>query len=172
MTHGPVSIRPVQPEDLPAVLALNSEAAPAVSLLNMETLRRLTAHATLAWVAIVEGAIAGYLIGFSCTAPYDGEEFGWFRSQGEAFLYVDQIAVGKARRGRGTGTAFYSALQAWAMRHGWPSLTCEVNLEPPNPGSLAFHLRHGFREIGRLRTADGRHVVLLRKELAGNAGQS
>ena len=28
-------------------------------------------------------------------------------------------------------------------------LCCEVNLEPPNPGSLRFHQRIGFTEVGQ-----------------------
>ena len=28
-------------------------------------------------------------------------------------------------------------------------LCCEVNLEPPNPGSLRFHHRIGFTEVGQ-----------------------
>ena len=27
-------------------------------------------------------------------------------------------------------------------------VTAEVNLKPPNPGSIRFHSRHGFSEVG------------------------
>jgi predicted GNAT superfamily acetyltransferase len=42
-------------------------------------------------------------------------------------------------------------------------LCCEVNLEPPNPGSLRFHQSIGFVEVGRLGTADTKMVQLLVK---------
>ena len=29
-----------------------------------------------------------------------------------------------------------------------PVLMAEINLEPPNPGSLKFHKRHDFIEVG------------------------
>jgi predicted GNAT superfamily acetyltransferase len=40
-------------------------------------------------------------------------------------------------------------------------VTCEVNLDPPNPRSLAFHERLGFREVGRQATKGGAFTVVL-----------
>ena len=45
-------------------------------------------------------------------------------------------------------------------------LLAEVNLAPPNPGSLRFHKRHGFREIGeRWEIEDEKGVVYLERGL-------
>jgi hypothetical protein len=44
-------------------------------------------------------------------------------------------------------------------------LTCEVNLRPPNEGSLRFHRRLGFREVGRQETPYGALVTLLALDL-------
>lgn len=41
-------------------------------------------------------------------------------------------------------------------------VTCEVNIRPPNPESLAFHDRQGFVEVGTQETEDGRKTVSLR----------
>jgi predicted GNAT superfamily acetyltransferase len=165
--HVPVSIRPAHEPDYTAILALNNEADPRVFQLTQATLQTLLTQATLTWVAIMNDAVAGYLIGLACTASYDGEEFGWFRTRGEGFLYVDQVVVAADYRGKGIGTALYSSLEAWARRHGWTSITCEVHLAPPNPESYAFHRRRGFAELERLDTSDGRRVALLHKELTG-----
>ncbi len=51
------------------------------------------------------------------------------------------------------------------MRKLISRLTCEVNLEPPNPASLEFHRRIGFSEVGRLNTRDGRTVALLSRNV-------
>jgi hypothetical protein len=42
-----------------------------------------------------------------------------------------------------------------ARAGGAPVVTAEVNMEPPNPGSLAFHHRLGFREVGQQDTYGG-----------------
>ena len=36
--------------------------------------------------------------------------------------------------------------------HDW--VVCEVNIDPPNPGSDAFHEKMGFVEVGRTKLAD------------------
>jgi uncharacterized protein len=44
-------------------------------------------------------------------------------------------------------------------------MTLEVNVDPPNLGSLAFHERRGYVEVGRL--GEPGHVVgLMAKELS------
>jgi predicted GNAT superfamily acetyltransferase len=42
-------------------------------------------------------------------------------------------------------------------------LCCEVNLEPPNPGSLRFHQSIGFVEVGQRQSGDLYRVALLTK---------
>ncbi|MHB1091087.1 MAG: hypothetical protein ACYC06_04325 [Ilumatobacteraceae bacterium] len=44
-------------------------------------------------------------------------------------------------------------------------LTCEVNLQPPNPDSLRFHQRLGFGEVGQQESKPGLIVSLLAKRL-------
>ena len=49
---------------------------------------------------------------------------------------------------------------------GWAQqLVCEVNLRPANPGSLAFHQRLGFKQVGTQETQNGKKKVafLLKK---------
>jgi hypothetical protein len=51
-----------------------------------------------------------------------------------------------------------------AARHG--RMVCEVNSEPPNIESLAFHRNRGYVEIGELTQADGHRVVMMEKSLS------
>jgi predicted GNAT superfamily acetyltransferase len=44
---------------------------------------------------------------------------------------------------------------------GLREVTCEVNLEPPNPRSLAFHDRLGFVQVGELVTKNDTITVAL-----------
>jgi uncharacterized protein len=160
-----VDIRAIRVEDLSTIYAINAESLPAVTALMPGDLDRATAAAAVAWVAVVDEAVAGYLIGYAPNSHYDGEEFAWFRTHGDDFLYVDQIAVASPARRCGIGAALYDAVEARARRERLTSLACEVNVLPPNPRSLAFHLRRGFEEVDRICTGDGRRVALFRKQL-------
>jgi uncharacterized protein len=66
----------------------------------------------------------------------------------------------------GVGRALYAELAKLAGTLGARFLCCEVNTSPANPGSLEFHRRLGFTQIGTMDTTDGRTVALLRRDLA------
>lgn len=156
-----ICIREIRCADLAAVLAINSEAQPAVSHLDAGTATALIFMTSIAWVADLGGRVAGYQIGFLPESGYDGQDFEWFKQRRGSFIYVDQIAIASSFRGQGVGHSLYEALGRWAVGHSCPMIICEVNVEPPNPGSLAFHKTCGFAEIGRLSVLDGREVALL-----------
>ena len=63
-------------------------------------------------------------------------------------MYVDRIAVAPTTRGRGHARRLYDDLFAHALRAGHQRVVCEVNREPPNPASDAFHAALGFAEVG------------------------
>ena len=52
-------------------------------------------------------------------------------------------------RGGGIGRRLYESVEDWARGQGCRWLAAEINLEPPNPGSLEFHRRMGFVPIGQ-----------------------
>jgi predicted GNAT superfamily acetyltransferase len=163
--HNRIAIREVRPDDLPEIVRINVDSAPGVTQLTGRDMAGLVTEATLAWVAIADRGIAGYLIAFLGSANYGGEEFAWFKRRGQTFVYVDQVALARSYRGRGIASRLYSELERWSSGQLCDSLNCEVNLDPPNPASMAFHARYGFIEIGRMHTSDGRHVALLQKEV-------
>lgn len=69
---------------------------------------------------------------------------GWFSLPGVA---GGDIAVLRDRRGRGIGSALYSALSAWAAARGAREL--ELHVDEDDPDSLAWAERRGFAEVGR-----------------------
>jgi uncharacterized protein len=157
--------RPV-PADFASILAINSAAVPNVASPNESELKRLIGVGDLVLVAEDAGRIVGYLIGMLDTARYDGEEFQHFtRLAADSFLYIDQIAVLMHARHQGVGSHLYADAIRWSVERGIARLCCEVNLQPENPSSLSFHRKHGFDDVGRLKTADGRLVALLSKEV-------
>jgi predicted GNAT superfamily acetyltransferase len=163
------AIRDAMWDDLPNAAAINTAAAPGVSLLTLNELEDLWHEATVFWVAGDAHEVAAYLIGFADTVEYEGEEFGWFRSRKSRFLHVDQVAVAVWARRAGLGRALYAHAAREARDRALTRLTCGVNLRPPNPESLRFHAAVGFREVGRLETREGCLVSLQEMLLDGAA---
>jgi predicted GNAT superfamily acetyltransferase len=149
------------------VLELNAAAAPAVAAVDASELARLMGLSARHLAALQpDGGLAGYALVFASDDPYDGEEFLALRSSITGpFLYVDQVAVAEQCRGTGVGRRLYDEIALRARQRGAHTLCCEVNISPPNPGSLAFHARMGFTRIGDLATQDGREVALLSRTL-------
>jgi uncharacterized protein len=162
-------IRTALRQDSSAVLAINRAGMPGVTPFEPGEVERCVERATVFWVAELEGEVAGYLLAFAEGFADVGDEYRWFSERHPRFLYVDSIAVAEAHRRAGVGRAFYAELAREALRRRAPRIVCEVNLDPPNPRSLAFHAAQGFREVGRMRVSDGRFVSLLELEIAARA---
>ena len=157
-------IRPFQESDLSWALDLNSELESELSPLTGE---RLLVLARRAFLARVIGPDRALLIAFDQDADYDSPNFLWFRDRYPRFVYVDRIAVAASARGAGLARTLYQELFGAARDAGHTEIVCEVNIDPPNPASDAFHARLGFVEVGRADQAPGvervpRHHVALR----------
>lgn len=161
------TLRTLRADDEHSVLGINAESQPHVAHLSPAELTRLVAlSAQHIVVEDAAGCVIGYALVFAHDADYDGEEFRLLRQQlVEPFLYIDQIALAPSARGRGIGRLVYAGLAQQAEAQGLRALCCEVNTQPANPASLAFHERLGFDPVGPLATQDGRQVVLLQRRL-------
>jgi uncharacterized protein len=155
------ALRDATDADYPRILAMNDAEVAQTSAMDLDRLRALHSLAAYHRVAVVDGAIAGFLLAMRADAPYANDNFGWFAGRMADFIYVDRIVVDAAFVGRGIGGALYRDLFAWARDRGIRRVTCEYNLEPPNPASRAFHDRFGFRELGQQRVAGGTKLVSL-----------
>jgi len=154
-------LRDGRPDDLARVEALNAAAVPHVNAIPRRLLARLQRQAPYFRVAERDGELVGFLLALGPEVDYDSPNFLWFRERYDAFLYIDRIVVAAAARRLGLGTRFYRDLERVAAERGVPRLTCEVNLRPPNQGSLRFHQRFGFQVVGRQETEGGAKEVAL-----------
>jgi predicted GNAT superfamily acetyltransferase len=146
-------VRDAVTADRAAVLALNNGAAPNVNELSEREFSWITGHADYFRVAVDESGLAGFVIALRPGLEYWSLNYRWFAERGSDFLYLDRIVVADRARGTGVGRALYDDLDRFAGGT-WSRITLEVNLLPPNPGSLAFHERMGFRRVG-VREEDG-----------------
>jgi len=148
---------------LPSMLAFNNDAAPAVNELDDVAFARLVAESLDTIAILDDGQVVGFVVLFSPGAAYASENYVWFseraRSTARDFLYIDRVIVAPDRRSAGIGALLYEHVFALAAESGRFEVTCEVNLDPPNPRSMAFHERRGFATVGTQATKGGRVTV-------------
>ncbi|KAA2261784.1 GNAT family N-acetyltransferase [Solihabitans fulvus] len=156
------STRAIDDRDLDGVLVLNNGAVPSVNELTRDQLAELVAGAAVALVAVDGDEVAGFVLALSPGLPYESQNYRWFSGRYQDFLYVDRVVVAESRRGAGVGGVLYDAVTERARALGAGRVTCEVNVRPPNPGSMCFHERRGFRSVGEQHTEnDTKRVALL-----------
>lgn len=149
-------IQPLDPAQAARVLALNNEHAEELSWLDAARLAELVGRAFL--VRRI-GAVDAFLLAFDQDTDYDSPNFLWFRSRYPRFVYVDRIVVAPSARGRGHARRLYDDLFQHALSAGHERVVCEVNREPPNPASDAFHAALGFTEVGLAAIHGGNKTV-------------
>ena len=158
--------------DYPEILALNDSALPHVNRISTDDLAEFAAQSCYFRIARDGEKLTGFLLAFSERASYHSPNFLWFRDRYPRFIYIDRIVVASSSRREGIGCRFYADLEHAARAHA-QVLTCEVNLDPPNPGSFTFHERCGFREVGRQHVDGGAKLVcLMSKDLLPQAARS
>lgn len=153
-------LRPVTDSDLPALDLLNRAAVPNVNDVGVEGLKHLAAQAAFFRLAEDETGPLGFLLAMTPEADYDSPNFLWFKKRYPDFCYIDRVVVAESARRLGVGSALYQAVIDFSTGRA-PVLTCEVNLQPANLGSLAFHVRFGFRQAGTQDTENGKKTVSL-----------
>src|SRR4029077_1302341 len=145
-----------------ALLALNNDHAVELSWADDAKLRSLVAIAFLAERA---GFADAFLIAFDQDARYDNPNFLWFRNRYARFVYVDRIVTAPEARGQGLATTLYGRLIERAIAANHERIVCEVNVDPPNSGSQAFHRSMGFAPVGDARLSTGKTVIYLELKL-------
>ena len=151
--------------DASITLQLNNAHAKETSELNLVSLTKLLGIACYAR-GIDQGKTA-FLIALDHTAPYQNPNFAWFKEAYQSFVYIDRVVVAESARGQGIARLLYEALFAASHSAGVLRIVCEVNSEPPNPASDAFHLAMGFEKVGQAVLYNGAKTV---NYLAKNLG--
>lgn len=154
-------LRDVERDDLHRVLSINEGVVPNMNSLQLADLEHFAADAAWFRVVEVESSIAAFLVVLDAHTDYESINYRWFRERYADFLYIDRIAVHSRFRRRGLGQALYEDLFAEVQRRDIARICAEVNLEPPNPGSIAFHRAMGFDQVGELEHPGGGKKVAM-----------
>ena len=163
-----VRFRPVEPRDLEALLELNNAAIPNVNLLDIHALRHFAETAPLFLVADTSAGPVGFAIILRPGAAYESLNYRWFSERYPDFAYIDRIVIGEDSRRSGLGRAFYARVEEYAREIAAPILCAEVNLRPPNLGSIEFHRAAGFEEVDQVDRLDGKRLAMFVKDLGAS----
>ncbi|RSH77451.1 uncharacterized protein EHS24_003423 [Apiotrichum porosum] len=145
--------RAITKADHAPLLVLNNEYAMELSY---QTPEQFTELLDSAWLTRTIGNNEALLVAFDQDSKYDNPNFAWHAARAPRFVYIDRVV--SAVQGRGDARRLYEDLRAQAKAAGHTKLVCEINVDPPNPASTAFHARFGFTEVGRGVLANGKTV--------------
>ena len=171
-------IREMQPDDFDDVIRMNNDNTPAVSFIDRAELQqdvRLAKHALVVADAenignaanIGDAPIKGFCTTFASGITEDlGTNYAWFTARYPRFVYLDRVVIDDGFRSRGLGELLYSEVERRIRDETVTDLfVCEVNLQPRNEGSLRFHARLGFEQVGEQESKPGLVVAMLAKRL-------
>jgi uncharacterized protein len=157
-----VLLAPLTPSERPDVIALNDRHAHLTAPMDDARLGYLTDVGTVE-VIRHEDRFAGFVVTMAGDAAYDSGNFGWFAERYDAFGYLDRIVIHEDFRRRGLAGLVYDEVEDRVAQRA-PLLALDVNSDPPNVESLAFHARRGYQQVGERDFHDHR-VALLVKQL-------
>lgn len=153
-------ISPTVSSDLKQIRKMNEMALPAVSSILMEDFQHFLVIADYFRSMFIKDNLIGYLIALRPDRDYHSVNYKYFEENFPSFVYVDRIVISPSYQGLGLGKAFYNDLINFSKNHS-PIITCEVNIFPPNEGSMAFHRGYGFKQVDTQLSEGGKKEVSL-----------
>lgn len=149
-------LRPFADRDLGWAHALNQANGEALSFMERAPFEALVRRASYARVVAPNDA---FILAYDAPPMTDSPNFSWFAKRYRNFLYIDRVAVADHARRRGLAGCIYRDLFRFAAEQGYPIIGAEVNADPPNPASDAFHAAQGFQVVGEARLTDRNKTV-------------
>lgn len=155
-------VRDLTAADLVLAHVINQENVPAVGHETYDDFVDIFQVCNIALALEDEGVLRGFCMVLPPGTTYDSPNYLFFADRFDDFVYLDRVAITASHQGRGGGVLLYREVE---RRADAPWFTLEVNVVPPNEGSLRFHRREGFVEIAQEETRPGKIVSLMAKSL-------
>ena len=156
-----MEIRSLTKEDSPSLWKINQEGLPGTGKVSEDEIKSLLDYSELSIGAFDGDILQGFVICLPPETEYTSLNYAWFNQRYDDFLYVDRIAVSQKHRNKNVGTLLYGEVISLSAQNQVP-IAAEVNLTPPNPGSIRFHERNGFTDVGVFSHGDKTVKMLLR----------
>lgn len=154
-------IRPATLLDYKQILKLNEESVHFLSPLSKEKLAHLHQESEILKVIEIDGFVEAFVLALREGKDYDSVNYIWFEKNYDKFLYIDRVVVSVKKQNSGLGKLLYEEVFKHAESIDTPVVTAEIDIEPPNPVSLRFHEKFGFKEVGKQSVAGGKKIVSL-----------
>jgi len=142
-----MQLRELRSKDIPLVWKINEQGLPGTGKVSQQEIVELLRIAELTIGAFDGEQLVGFVLCFLPRTDYASLNYAWFNQRYQEFLYVDRIAVSENHRNQTIGSLLYQQVISYAKQYNYP-IAAEVSLNPPNPGSMRFHHRFNFTEIG------------------------
>jgi predicted GNAT superfamily acetyltransferase len=156
-----MKIRTLTGDDVPSMWTINEAGLPGVGKVSQAQMADLLELCVLPIGEFDGPSLVGFVLCLLPGTTYGSPNYGWFCERYSSFVYVDRIAVAPAYRNQQVGSRLYRKVFEYAEAAKSP-IAAEVSLSPPNPGSLRFHARHQFTQIGTLEHAEQSVGMFLR----------
>ena len=142
-----MQLRELRSKDIPLIWKINEQGLPGTGKVSQQEIVELLHIAELTIGAFEGEQLVGFVLCFLPRTDYASLNYAWFNQRYQEFLYVDRIAVSENHRNQAIGSLLYQQVISYAKQYNYP-IAAEVSLNPPNPGSMRFHHRFNFTEIG------------------------
>lgn len=156
-----------QASQLLTIINLNNAAVPAVNHLQLSELKSICTESSFFLSISLQSEVAGFVIALRENSSYASVNYRWFASRYPSFLYIDRIVIAPRFQRCGLGRRLYDHLTTKEQGR-CETLLCEVNLWPKNTGSLLFHKRYGFQQIGTQKIEAGAKKVAMMEYTIGS----
>ena len=148
-------------KDISAIWEINQQGLPGTGEVTHEEIEGLLKLASFAVGIFEHEELLGFVICMPPGTQYASPNYSWFNDKYDSFVYVDRIAVSEQHRNKSIGAHLYDFVVEIAKNIGAP-VVAEVSLNPPNPGSMRFHSRFQFEEVGVLHHGTKSVTMLMR----------
>ena len=160
-----MDIRRLEHTDIASGWSINEQGLPGTGQITELEFADLLSLCDVAVGVFENEEMLGFVLCLLPKTRYASLNYAWFNERYSSFLYVDRIAVAEKHRDKGVGSMLYEYVIEHALQRNSP-VVAEVNLEPPNTGSIRFHERHGFSQVGVFNQG-GKSVAMMLRAVKG-----
>ena len=158
-----MELRNLVAQDIPSMWQINYEGLPGTGEVTEDEIADLILISEISIGIFESDELLGFVLCLLPKTRYGSLNYAWFNQNYTDFIYVDRVAVSQNQRNRNIGSKLYQEVINYAQQNNCP-IAAEVSLNPPNLGSMRFHERHGFIEVGILHHATKSVTMMIREE--------